>query len=173
MFAYALYHVVHWLLHCRVFRMAKGRRSCHVRQTLIHEGQVRLRISSRGKLFLYLVFSIFHETLVTYKQHYTHQQGNMSSESACGYAIPESYANLSELVSPAPVQNLEEKRTYRQQSLEETRSHEQDYMRCKHSVEDRHVSLDANDHQAVAATKAHRTSCTTFWTCLRYWILGR
>jgi hypothetical protein len=89
------------------------------------------------------------------------------------YTIPDSWANLNEVASPPPVENPKEQDIYRHHSLEEVRTHEQDYMRRKHSALDRHASTDPGDSRAVRATVPRRASCFTFLTRLRDRLLRR
>jgi hypothetical protein len=95
----------------------------------------------------------------------------MTSNAASDYTIPDIYANLSELASPAPVENPKEQDLYRHQSLEETRTLEQAYMRHKRNVEGHRALVDPSGQQTVSATKTRRVSCFTFWTHLRNRVL--
>ncbi|KAI1869654.1 uncharacterized protein JN550_005635 [Neoarthrinium moseri] len=46
-----------------------------------------------------------------------------------GYDVPDSYVNVGELFSAGPVQNPDEAALYRHESLEESRSHDQEYLK--------------------------------------------
>jgi hypothetical protein len=89
------------------------------------------------------------------------------------YTIPDSWANLSEVASPPPVENSKEQSLYRHHSLEEVRTQEQVYMRYKRSSSDHHASIDPNGRHAVSATESRRATCFTFLTHLRNRLLRR
>jgi hypothetical protein len=92
---------------------------------------------------------------------------------ASGYTIPDSWANLSELASPPPVENPKEQHLYHHHSLEETRTREQDYMRHKRSASDHNASIDPSDQHAGGETESHKAFCFTFLTRLRDRLLRR
>lgn len=52
-----------------------------------------------------------------------------SSVSRVDYDVPDSYVNVPELLSTGPVQNPDEAALYKHESLEESRSHDQEYLR--------------------------------------------
>lgn len=97
----------------------------------------------------------------------------MASDADNGYTIPDSWANLSELASPPPVENPKEQAIYRHRSLEQTRTQEQYYMRSKRSAEHHHASTDASGNQAVSTTESRKFSCLTYLTHLRDRLLRR
>lgn len=91
---------------------------------------------------------------------------------ANAYTVPDSWANLSEVASPPPVENPKEQDLYRHHSLEEVRTQEQDYMRYKRRASAHDASIDPSDNQAVRATEADRVSFFTRLTQLRDRLLG-
>lgn len=56
---------------------------------------------------------------------------NRPSSSGADYDLPDEYVNVAELTSTGPVQNRDEAHLYRHESLEESRSLDQDYMRSQ------------------------------------------
>ncbi|KAF7524659.1 hypothetical protein G7054_g11370 [Neopestalotiopsis clavispora] len=79
-----------------------------------------------------------------------HQRQPSSSEAA--YDIPDEFVNVAEVSSTGPVQNWDERRMYRHESLEESRSRDQEYMRTqaaqrRSSVRSAHQTVPQHDEE--------------------------
>ncbi|MAD84872.1 MAG: hypothetical protein CL912_18085 [Deltaproteobacteria bacterium] len=92
-----------------------------------------------------------------------HHDGRESSDL---YDIPDDFANLDELASPAPVQNPREGHIYSQDFLEEERSQEQDYERDieEGSGENGHSRAPVDEAESEAETKTQISRASRFAT---------
>jgi len=85
-----------------------------------------------------------------------HRARHISSDS---YTIPDSYANLSELAAPLPVENPQEGHLYHHSTLEESRSREQIYQRNeKHNHDDRHTETTHDEQSSKAGPDGDSSS---------------